>query len=295
MQSGDCPVIIDGAILRLDNEKGRYVAQAQLRNLGVKRITSLKLNVNAFAANGAVIMGVQDYVYGGFIAAQGEIFGQSAGILMPDGKVRSISLYITEVIFEDGTAWIPGVSVNYAEPQPIPAQVKEEKPRLQSRGKCGIAFGILSVIILFFAIIMQIVNTAVIFAEAPMDIFTTQLSVMLNNNLLSWVIALILPVIAIISSFKDFGPKANRVLMIVNLAFIGVNFLVSLIACILVFSGQPTVPFLYKFNGVQFCNSIYIFIRGGFGASTILNLIVGILYILKNVFSMIVFAKRARK
>lgn len=97
-------LIVAGALLK-DNQTQKTLAQLKFRNLSNKKISAVKIVIDAFDISGKVLEGVVEYQYLDLNIARGNAFGQKQAVALPNAVTRSFTAKCAEVVFSDGTAW----------------------------------------------------------------------------------------------------------------------------------------------------------------------------------------------
>lgn len=116
-------LIVAGALLK-DNQKQKTLAQLKFRNLSNKKISAVKIVIDAFDISGKVLEGVVEYQYLDLNIARGNAFGQKQAVALPNAVTRSFTAKCTEVVFSDGTAWKAAEDARW---NALPAQETIEK------------------------------------------------------------------------------------------------------------------------------------------------------------------------
>ena len=103
LHTEDAPVVIMAGALLKDNQTGRVMAQLKLKNVSEETIKSVKVSIQAFGKSRAEAKEIH-YEYANISVKSGEEFGSKTPIEL-NNKILYYSAVITEVLFENGTAW----------------------------------------------------------------------------------------------------------------------------------------------------------------------------------------------
>ncbi len=97
-----CPVIIEAGALQKDTVSNSVLAQIKMKNIGAKTVKSCKVSIRAYENNGSEVEGVSDFSFLDLNVEPGESFGSKVPIYMPEHITRSITVFVSEIVFEDG-------------------------------------------------------------------------------------------------------------------------------------------------------------------------------------------------
>ncbi len=124
MYSGECPLIIETAVLQKDNKENRILAQVKVRNIGEKDIIAYKISIKAYETSGKELEGIQEFPFIDINLSYGIEGGSRTPIYLPKNTTRSIDISVTEIVFHDKTVWIS--SAEKWEPIPEQTKLKDE-------------------------------------------------------------------------------------------------------------------------------------------------------------------------
>lgn len=101
----NAPIIISAAALLKDTKSGNIVVQIKFKSVSNKNIKGVKISLHAYDVSGKEINGVDDYQYLDLNIANGQSFGSSKAIVMPETTTRSFNIKSLTVIFADSSIW----------------------------------------------------------------------------------------------------------------------------------------------------------------------------------------------
>lgn len=101
----NAPIIISAAALLKDTKSGNMVVQIKFKSVSNKNIKGVKISLSAYDVSGKEINGVDDYQYLDLNIPNGESFGSSKAIVMPETTTRSFNIKSLTVIFADSSIW----------------------------------------------------------------------------------------------------------------------------------------------------------------------------------------------
>jgi hypothetical protein len=99
------PVIIEAGALQKDNATGKVLAQIKLKNLSDNKIVACKVSIRAYEPSGNEIEGVEDFAFLDISVSKGNDFGAKTAIYLPQSNARRFTVYVTEVVYSDGSVW----------------------------------------------------------------------------------------------------------------------------------------------------------------------------------------------
>lgn len=99
------PMIIAAGALLKDNQSDSVLVQLKIRNLEPSALVACKVSLRAFDPSGAEVPGVESYPYLDLAVPCGGDFGSLNAIYLPDKTARSVSVSVTEAVFESGEVW----------------------------------------------------------------------------------------------------------------------------------------------------------------------------------------------
>lgn len=189
---------------------------------------------------------------------------------------------------------IPVNAAPAAQPQPIPTPIPipvsntpvapaPVRPAANTKH-----LAILTLVFTVLAFLFQIINYAVIY-QGRMEL----LSGTLSNQLIYWLIALILPVVGLVLSIgKNKG--AAKALMIIAIVVLGIQVLSAIIVVVTILGGHPMNIF-NRVNGSGLLLNMFNMLRGAPARAFMLPLLANLLFTAKNVLCMLTFIKMSKK
>ncbi len=99
------PVVIESAMLQANVETDKVFSVFQIRNIAGKTVRSCKIRVWANDEAGNMLQCIEEYVYSDVNAVKGEVFGFNTPIYFDSVNVRTMSVIVLDVLFDDGTSW----------------------------------------------------------------------------------------------------------------------------------------------------------------------------------------------
>lgn len=99
------PVLISALALVKDNSTSAVMAQLKFKNVGTKKIDSIKVTIQPFDNAGRKIDNMVSYTYMDLGAKTNADFGSREAIILENKETRSFTITVNEVIFEDKTMW----------------------------------------------------------------------------------------------------------------------------------------------------------------------------------------------
>ena len=258
LHTEDAPVVIMAGALLKDNQTGRVLAQLKLKNVSEETIKSVKVSIQAFGKSGAEAKGIH-YEYADISVKSGEEFGSKTPIEM-NNKILYYSAVITEVLFENGTAW--KTNINDSDKKALSEQVRQA---LMNKSRtCLKKSAFIPLILAAAGILFSVSDIAVYFGHNAKHLDDQWLLAVLSGSMTEYVISLIFP-IAVFVLPKTNIMKTSRVMMYIGFALLGVQAL----AAILYYSaGLDTVLANLRIPGYDFLGNIskvLAWIRGGWG------------------------------
>lgn len=101
----NAPIIISAAALLKDTKSGNIVVQVKFKSVSNKNIKGVKISLSAYDVSGKEINGADDYQYLDLNIPNGQSFGSSKAIVMPETTTRSFTIKSLTVIFADSSIW----------------------------------------------------------------------------------------------------------------------------------------------------------------------------------------------
>ena len=186
---------------------------------------------------------------------------------------------------------------------PQPAYTLQHKPVSKAN-----SFGLVALILVGVALLLNIVGTIVSYSSYPSDMRGEQTFRAILNQLMPFALSAFVPLMTHIL-VKTASSKAAKPLMIIVLCMLIVQVL-SAVLCVIQFNvmingksvAAPLYSFVNSINGAEFIRIPYHFITNasrGFGGVQfilymLISLVADILYILKNVLSLLGLNKLSR-
>ena len=183
---------------------------------------------------------------------------------------------------------------------PQPAYTLQHKPVSKAN-----SFGLVALILVGVALLLNIVGTIVSYSSYPSDVRGEQTFRAILNQLMPFALSAFVPLMTHIL-VKTASAKAAKPLMIIVLCMLGIQVL-SAVFCVIQFdvmiNGKSVLySFVCSINGAEFIRITYHFITNasrGFGGVQfilymLISLVADILYILKNVLSLLGLNKLSR-
>lgn len=99
------PVIILAGSLLKDNADGNIIGQLKIRNISDKVIKAVSVNISTKDVAGRDIGDLVEHHYLDLNVARSGDFGTQEPIIFSDNRVRAIELYVSEVVYIDGSIW----------------------------------------------------------------------------------------------------------------------------------------------------------------------------------------------
>lgn len=286
LHTEDAPVVIMAGALLKDNQTGRVLAQLKLKNVSEETIKSVKVSIQAFGKSGAEAKEIH-YEYANISVKSGEEFGSKTPIEM-NNKILYYSAVITEVLFENGTAW--KTNINDSDKKALSERVRQA---LMNNSRTSLKKSAFIPLILAAAgILFSVSDITVYFGHNAKYLDDQWLLAVLSGSMTEYLISLIFP-IAVFVLPKTNIMKTSRVMMYIGFALLGVQAL----AAILYYSaGLGTVLANLRIPGYDFLGNIsnvLAWIRGGWGFDLrwLLQLMSSLCFVGKTVAGIIICKK----
>lgn len=125
----NAPIIISAAALLKDTKSGNIVVQIKFKSVSNKNIKGVKISLSAYDVSSKEINGVDDYQYLDLNISNGQSFGSSKAIVMPETTTRSFNIKSLTVIFADSSIW-ESTSLNFVtipNAKPLNLELKNEE------------------------------------------------------------------------------------------------------------------------------------------------------------------------
>ena len=98
--SDECPIIILGYSLLLDNSKQKKILQVKMQNIGEKKIAKCRVK-----ASDGLDDAIAENVFEDKLIETDEIFGSQKAIYVPEETSEDVKPYIDWIQFEDEAEW----------------------------------------------------------------------------------------------------------------------------------------------------------------------------------------------
>lgn len=225
LHTEDAPVVIMAGALLKDNQTGRVLAQLKLKNVSEETIKSVKVSIQAFGKSGAEAKEIH-YEYADISVKSGEEFGSKTPIEM-NNKILYYSAVITEVLFENGTAW--KTNINDSDKKALSEQVRQA---LMNKSRtCLKKSAFIPLILAAAGILFSVSDIAVYFGHNAKYLDDQWLLAVLSGSMTEYIISLIFPV-AVFVLPKTNIMKTSRVMMYIGFALLGVQALAAILNCV---------------------------------------------------------------
>lgn len=261
LHTEDAPVVIAAGALLKDNQTGRVMAQLKLKNVSEETIKSVKVSIQAFGKSGVEAKEIH-YEYANISVKSGEEFGSKTPIEQ-NNKILYYSAVITEVLFENGTAW--KTNINDSDKKALAERVQQALMNSRTNLKKS-AF--IPLILAAAGILFSVSDIAVYFGHNAKYLDDQWLLAVLSGSMTEYLISLIFPT-AVFVLPKTNIMKTSRVMMYIGFALLGVQALAAILNCASAWgSGLSTVLANLHIPGYDFLGNIsnvLAWIRGGWG------------------------------
>ena len=262
LHTEDAPVVIAAGALLKDNQTGRVLAQLKLKNVSEETIKSVKVSIQAFGKSGVEAKEIH-YEYANISVKSGEEFGSKIPIEL-NNKILYYSAVITEVLFENGTAW--KTNINDSDKKALAERVRQA---LMNNSRTNLKKSAFIPLILAAAgILFSVSDIAVYFGHNAKYLDDQWLLAVLSGSMTEYLISLIFPT-AVFVLPKTNIMKTSRVMMYIGFALLGVQALAAILNCASAWgSGLSTVLANLHIPGYDFLGNIsnvLAWIRGGWG------------------------------
>lgn len=224
LHTEDAPVVIMAGALLKDNQTGRVLAQLKLKNVSEETIKSVKVSIQAFGKSGVEAKEIH-YEYANISVKSGEEFGSKTPVEM-NNKILYYSAVITEVLFENGTAW--KTNINDSDKKALSEQVRQA---LMNKSRtCLKKSAFIPLILAAAGILFSVSDIAVYFGHNVKYLDDQWLLAVLSGGMAEYIISLIFP-IAVFVLPKTNIMKTSRVMMYIGFALLGVQALAAILNC----------------------------------------------------------------
>ena len=223
LHTEDAPVVIAAGALLKDNQTGRVLAQLKLKNVSEETIKSVKVSIQAFGKSGVEAKEIH-YEYANISVKSGEEFGSKTPIEL-NNKILYYSAVITEVLFENGTAW--KTNINDSDKKALAERVQQALMNSRTNLKKS-AF--IPLILAAAGILFSVSDIAVYFGHNAKYLDDQWLLAVLSGSMTEYLISLIFPT-AVFVLPKTNIMKTSRVMMYIGFALLGVQALAAILNC----------------------------------------------------------------
>ena len=285
LHTEDAPVVIMAGALLKDNQTGRVMAQLKLKNVSEETIKSVKVSIQAFGKSGAEAKEIH-YEYADISVKSGEEFGSKTPIEM-NNKILYYSAVITEVLFENGTAW--KTNINDSDKKALSEQVRQAL--MNKSRKCLKKSAFIPLILAAAGILFSVIGNVMYLSHNAEYLLAA-----LSSSMTEYIISLIFPITVFVLP-KTNIMKTSRVMMYIGFALLGVQALVFILNCASAWgSGLSTVlaylPIPGKYLLLNISN-VLAWIRGGwsFDLRWLLQLMSSLCFVGKTVAGIIICKK----
>lgn len=101
----NCPLIIIGMALTVDNNKNSILAQIKYQNLINKCLKAVYISIECYGIDGEPLHNLDKFIYLDLNIASYEVFGSDIPVYLPDNKTRKIEIRCNKIIFDDDSVW----------------------------------------------------------------------------------------------------------------------------------------------------------------------------------------------
>lgn len=101
----NAPIILTAGVLLGDKQTGSVLAQVKMQNIGDRGITAVYASLMCVDAMNKAIEPAVDARYLDLNVKPGEYFADRQPIVIANTTVRSYTLRVTDIMFDDGTSW----------------------------------------------------------------------------------------------------------------------------------------------------------------------------------------------
>ena len=274
------PIVIAAGALLKDNDADDVLAQIKFKNISEGTIKAVKVSVQSFDQFGAEIKEIS-YEYTNLSANSGEEFGSRTPVYLNNEWIRSYSVIVTEVAFENGSVWQTGADTAQAK------KALSEKVQKNFVEQKKAAFKKVAWIPLAFAVVGIVLPVISTFLWCN----PTYIIQMLIRDIATYIIALIFPIILLFLPVQAKTMKTFHVMMIVGFILLGIQILASAIAFALRMSGGEAIllNLITSVPGSKLVTSIFPLLKGH---TTVFSLISPLCFFAKTVAG-IILLKRA--
>lgn len=280
MNMEGAPIVIAAGALLKDNDTDDVLAQIKFKNISEETIKAVKVSVQSFDQFGAEIKEVP-FEYTNLSAKSGEEFGSRIPVFLNNDRIRSYSVIVTEVAFENGSVWQTGADTAQAK-KAVSGKVqktfvKQKKAAFKKVAWIPLAFAVVG-------IVLPVISTFIWCNP-------TYISQMLIRDIDTYIIALIFPIILLFLPLKAKSMKAFKNMLIVGLVLLAIQILASAMNFVVRISGGETIllNLITSVPGSKLVTSIFPLLKGH---TTVFSLISPLCFFAKTIAG-IILLKRA--
>lgn len=279
LHTEDAPVVIMAGALLKDNQTGRVLAQLKLKNVSEETIKSVKVSIQAFGKSGAEAKEIH-YEYANISVKSGEEFGSKTPIEM-NNKILYYSAVITEVLFENGTAW--KTNINDSDKKALAERVRQA---LMNNSRTSLKKSAFIPLILAAAgILFSVSEFAVYFSHSANSLYE---DIYIGSFVVERFISLIFP-IAVLVLPKTNIMKTSRVMMYIGFALLGVQALAAILGYVSTLGMAYLL--LLPIPGKHLLFAIDSVLAFGFNSGWLLQLMSSLCFVGKTVAGIIICKK----
>lgn len=133
------PLLLEAGALLVDHYSGQMLAQLKFKNIASRPIQRLKLRVRMLGALSEPLGKPVEFTYPQLNVPRDGEFGRTTAIVLPDQNVRSFTVEVLELSFDDGETWTPGNAPwrPLTPPEPLAQGLGGEELAVQYRTQYG--------------------------------------------------------------------------------------------------------------------------------------------------------------
>lgn len=99
------PVVIEAGALLKDTQADRVIAQLKLKNVNIRTIKAVTVEITPFNVTGQALGTAIKYQYLDLEAGRDKHFGNKTAIRIPEPTTRSFTVSVSQVVYADGSMW----------------------------------------------------------------------------------------------------------------------------------------------------------------------------------------------
>ena len=274
------PIVIAAGALLKDNDADDVLAQIKFKNISQGTIKAVRVSIQSFDQFGAEIKEIS-YEYTNLSANSGEEFGSRTPVYLNNERIRSYSVIVTEVAFENGSVWQTGADTAQAK-KAVSEKVqksflKQKKAAFKKVAWIPLAFAVLGIVLPVISTFLWCNPTYII--------------QMLIRDIATYIIALIFPIILLFLPIKAKSMKSFKNMLVVGSILLGIQILAIAMNFAVRISGGETIllNLIGSIPGKELITSVFSLYRGH---TTVISLISPLCFIAKTIAG-IILLKRA--